>query len=92
MAQCLRITFKNLFERVSIADLDEDELRVLELTMGKYMKFRIEQLNEQGNDELIKECRKRSGDESLDNAGAAAFILKEIWKTTRETHRIRVIK
>ena len=88
----MRITFKNLFERVSIADLDEDELRVLELTMGKYMKFRIEQLNEQGNDELIKECRKRSGDESLDNAGATAFILKEIWKTTRETHRIRVIK
>ncbi len=81
-----------LEERVSIADLDEDELRVLELTMGKFMRYRLDQLNEQGNDELLKECRERSGDESLDDAGASVFVLKEIWKRLRETHRLRVVK
>jgi hypothetical protein len=81
-----------LEERVSIADLNEHELRTLQLVMGKYMKFRIEQLSEQGNDELLKECRKRSGDKSLDDAGASVFVLTEIWKQLRETHKIRVVK
>ena len=81
-----------LQERVSIADLNEDELRTLQLVMGKYMKFRIEQLSEQGNDELLKECREKSGNKSLDDAGASEFILKMIWKRVRETHKIRVVK
>ena len=81
-----------LEERVSIDDLDEHELRTLQLVMGKYMKFRIDQLNEQGNRKLLKECREKSGDESLDDAGAAVFVLKEIWKQMQETLRIRVVK
>ena len=81
-----------LEERVSIADLKEHELKTLQLVMGRYMKFRIEQLSEKGNDELLKECRERSGDESMDDAGASVFVLKEIWKQLRETHKIRVVK
>ena len=81
-----------LEERVGVADLNEDELRVVELTMGKFMKYRLEQLSEQGNDELLKECRERSGDKSLDDAGASVFLLKEIWTHIRETHRLRVVK
>ncbi len=81
-----------LEERVSIADLNEDELRVLELTMGKFMKYRLEQLNEQGNDDLLKECRKRSGDEYLDDAGASVFVLKGICDRLRQTHKMRVVK
>jgi len=61
---------------VSIADLNEGELQTLQLVMGRYMKYRIEQLSEQGNDELLKECRERSGDKSLDDAGASVFILR----------------
>jgi hypothetical protein len=79
-------------ELVSIADLNEHELKTLQLVMGKYMKFRLEQLNEQGNDKLLNECRERSGDKSLDDSEAGALILKEIWKRLRETHRIRVAK
>jgi hypothetical protein len=60
--------------------------------MGKFMKYMLGQLNEQGNIELLKECRDRSGDESLDDADASVFILKVIWKNLRETHRIRVVK
>jgi hypothetical protein len=81
-----------LEERVSIADMDENELKTLQLVMGKYMKYRLDQLNEQGNYKLLNECRDRSGDESLDDKGATAFILSEICKQLRETHRLRVVK
>ena len=65
---------------VSIADLDKDELRVLELVHGKYIKHRLSQLTEQGRIELLEECRKRSSDKSMDDAGVAVFILRELWK------------
>ena len=81
-----------LEERVSIADLNENELKTFQLVMGKYMKYRLDLLNEQGNYELLKKCLGRSGDESLDDTGAAAFILRDRWQRLRETHRLRVVK
>jgi hypothetical protein len=59
--------------------------------MGRYMKFRLAELSGHGNDKLLKEFLQRSGDDSFDDAGAASFILKEIWSHIRATHRIRVI-
>jgi hypothetical protein len=79
-------------ERFGIADLKENELQTLQLLMGKYMKFRIEQLKEQGNRELLKECQKRSGEDSMEDIDAAAYILKEIWVRIRETAKLRVVK
>jgi len=79
-------------ERFSIADLGEDEIRTLELVMGRYMKFRPAELSGKGNDELLQECRKKFGDESMDESVAGSFILKEIWSQIRETHRIRAVK
>jgi hypothetical protein len=78
--------------RVSIADLKEHEFKALELIQGKYIKYLLDQMTNEGNDELLKECRKRSGDESLDDVNASIFILREIWKQLRETHKLRVIK
>jgi hypothetical protein len=66
--------------RVSVADLDEDEFRVLELSQGRYMNYRLANLSEEGNDELLRECRELSGDDSLDDAGASAFILRLLWR------------
>ena len=34
-----------LAEKVGTADLGEDELRVLELTLGKYIRYRLDQLD-----------------------------------------------
>ena len=47
---------------------------------GRYIKYRIDQLTEQGSNELLEECRERSGDKSMDDAGVAVFILKKLWK------------
>ena len=78
--------------RVSIANLVEHEIRVLELALGKYLKYRLEQLSEVGNDELIKECTAISGKESLNEIETATVILKEVWNRLRETHKLRIIK
>jgi hypothetical protein len=80
-----------LEERVSTADLDEDELRVLELTLGKYIRHRLDQFDVGINKEIVKDCLARSG-ESLDDIDAATVIIKELWKRLRETHGLRVVK
>jgi hypothetical protein len=80
------------YKWVNFALPQPEELRILELVQGKYLKYRLDQLTEQGNDDLLRECRERSGDKSMDDVGASAFILREIWKQLRETHQLRVIK
>lgn len=72
--------------------MDEHELKTLQLVLGKYMKYRLDRLNEKGNDALLKECIERSCNESLDDTGAAAFILQLIWERLKEPHRLRVVK
>jgi len=80
-----------LVEKVGTADLDEDELRVLELTLGKYIRYRLDQLDVGVNQKLMKDCLSKSG-ESLDEVDAATVIIKELWNRLRETHRLRAVK
>jgi hypothetical protein len=80
-----------LAEKVGTADLGEDELRVVELTLGKYIQYRLDQLDAGINQELMKECLAKSG-ESLDEVDAATVILRELWERLRETHKLRVVK
>jgi len=79
-------------ERFSIANLDENEIRTLELVMGRYMKFKLAELSGRGNDDLFKECREKFGDQSMDDADAPSSILKEVWKQIKEAHRLRFVK
>jgi len=80
-----------LAERVGTADLDEDELRVLELALGKYIRYRLDQLDVGVNKKLMKDCLSKSG-ESLDEVDAATVIIRELWNRLQETHRLRVVK
>ncbi len=80
-----------LAERVGTADLDEDEFRVLELTLGKYIQHRLDQMDVAVNKRLMKDCLEKSG-KSLDEVDAATVIIKELWKRLRETHRLRAVK
>ena len=74
------------------ANLSEDEVQVIEAVLAKFLNQRLEGLDEKVNDELLKECKERSGDNSLDDAGASGFILKELWKRLRETHKLRIVE
>jgi len=77
--------------RVNTANLDEDEFRVVELTLGKYIRYRLDQMDVDVNETLMKDCLVKAG-ESLNEVDAATVILKEFWNRLRETHRLRVIK
>ena len=80
-----------LVERVGTADLEENEFRVIELTLGKYIRHRLDQMDVGVNQKLMKDCLKKSG-KSLNEIDAATVIIKELWKRLRETHRLRVAK
>ncbi len=44
------------------------------------------------NETLRDDCISRSGRSTVDNADAAAAILKEVWDRLKETHKLRVVK
>ena len=80
-----------LAERVGTADLDEDEFRVLELTLGKLIRYKLDQLDVGVKTELMKDCLVKAG-EPLNEVDAATVIIKELWNRLRKTHRLRVVK
>ena len=80
-----------LTEKVSAADLDENEFRVLELILGKYIRHRLDQMDIGVNKDLMKDCADKSG-ESLDEIDAATVILKALWQRLVATHRLRVVQ
>ena len=81
-----------LDDRVRAANLDENGLIKLQLGLGKYLWYLIENQTEIVNDELLADCIKQSGNETLDEAEAAYYILEKIWSRLRETHRLRIVK
>ena len=80
-----------LAERVGTADLDENEFRVLELTMGKIIRYKLDNADFDVNKELMDDCIAKAK-EPLNEVDAATVILKELWNRLRETHRLRAVK
>ena len=81
-----------LDDRVRTANLDEDGIVVLQLALGKYLRYLIDNQSEDVNEKLLRDCIKQSGNETLDEDEAALYILKELWNRLRETHRLRAVK
>ena len=72
--------------------MDEDGLLVLPLALGKYLRYLLKNQSEDVNRKLLKDCIKQSGNETLDEAEAASYILKKLWKSLQDTHKLRVVK
>ena len=81
-----------LDDRARTANLDEDGVLVLQLALGKYLRSLLENQSEDVNKKLFKDCVKHSGNQTLDEAEAPLYILKELWNRLQETHRLRVAK
>ena len=52
-----------LDDRVRTANLDEDGLAVVQLALGKYLCYLIDNQSVDANKTLLKDCIKRSGNE-----------------------------
>ena len=77
--------------RVSVANLEEDEIRVLELTLGRYLQYRLHQLNDDRFKQLKDDCLSMT-DGHAGEIDEAQTVLKTVWKVLSETHKLRVIK
>ena len=81
-----------LDDGVRVANLDENGLIVLQLGLGRYLRYLIDKQSATVREKLMADCIKQSGNETLDEAEAASYILREIWNRLRETHKLRVVK
>ena len=78
--------------RVKTANLDENGLLILQLGLGKYLRYLIDNQSEDVNEKLMKDCIKQSGNETFDEAEAASYILKELRDRLGQTHKLRAVK
>jgi len=78
--------------RVGIADLEEDEMLTLELTLGRYLQYRLAQLNDKRFQQLKEDCQSITDDEYPAEIDEAQTILRTVWKILRDTHRLRSVK
>ena len=76
--------------KVDLSKMDEGELVNLHFTFGVFIRNQFGLWNE--NTDLLNDCRKLSGIDFMNADDAAAFIMEELWKRLRKTHRLRAVK
>ena len=78
--------------RVGIADLEEDETLTLELTLGRYLQYRLAQLNDDRLKELTDDCLSMKDRGYPAEIDEAQTILRTVWKILGDTDRLRNVK
>ena len=76
--------------KVDLSKMDEGELINLHFTFGVFIRNQFGLWNE--NDDLLNDCRELSGVTFMHPDDAAAFIIEELWKRLRKTHKLRAVK
>lgn len=80
----------SLKERTRIANMAETELVSLQVPLGEFITNNFGLWY--GNPRLIASCRFLSKNPRLTPDMAAEFIIRRLWLSLRNTHKIRVIK
>ena len=76
--------------KVDLSKMDEGELVNLHFTFGVFIRNQFGLWND--NADLLNDCRKLSDIDFMNADDAAAFIMEELWKRLRKTHRLRAVK
>ena len=80
----------HLKDRTLMANLREEEVAPLQLTLGLYIK---EKLDVWSKDTLFFDsCVAAAEKENLDKTNMPMVFIKMLWKKLRDTHRLRVVK
>ncbi len=80
----------SLRERIQIADMEEDQWTLSDEPMVLFIAHRLR--DRPYFKELMKDCIAQTGNDSLDEVQAAAFIIKELWRKLRDTHKLKVVE
>ena len=76
--------------KVDLSKMDEGELINLHFTFGVFIRNQFGLWNE--NVDLLNDCRELSGVTFMHPDDSAAFIIEELWKRLRKTHKMRAVK
>ncbi|UCG06965.1 MAG: putative molybdenum carrier protein [Desulfobacterales bacterium] len=78
-----------LKDKTSLANMAEADLIKLHFSLGLYVRNRFFYAK---NEILLESCRYVAQDKYLHWSQAPMLIIKELWKTLRETHKLRIVK
>jgi len=89
--QAVEILIKDmtLFDKTSIARMEEHELDGIHLSLGSYIRTAFGLWA--GNEALLQDCRSKSDKDDLHENEAPSFIIKALWKQLRKTHVLRIL-
>jgi len=80
----------HLKDRILMANLREEEIAPLQLSLGLYIK---EKLDVWSKDQLFFDsCVAAAENENLDKTNMPMVFIRLLWKKLRDTHRLRVVK
>jgi hypothetical protein len=79
-----------LKNRSTMANLREEELPSLQLTLGLYIKRLLDQWPQ--DEAFAASCIAASREEGMDESSLTMVMIKKLWKKLKETHRLRVVK
>jgi hypothetical protein len=80
----------SLRERTGIANMEEDQWTLSDEPIVLFIAHRLKE--RPVFKKLMNDCIAKSGNDSLNELQAAAFIVKELWRKLRQTHKLRVVK
>jgi hypothetical protein len=80
----------SLKNRTAMANLREEELPSLQLTLGLYIKRRLDQWPY--DEAFAASCIAAAREEGMDESNLSIVMIRKLWKKLKETHRLRVVK
>ena len=84
------ISDMTLDEKVRMANLDKEELRVITYSLSIFIRNQFFRKDE--NKGLFKSCRAVSDNKNLNESEAALVIIEKLWEKLRKNHKLRVVK
>jgi hypothetical protein len=80
----------HLKDRTLMANLREEEIAPLQLTLGLYIKKKLDIWSQDAT--LYHSCVTAAEKEKLDKSNLPMVLIKMMWKKLKDTHRLRVVK
>jgi hypothetical protein len=84
------ISEMHLKDRTLLANLREEEIAPLQLTLGLYIKKKLDIWLK--DETLSHSCMQAAKKKNMDTSNMPMVIIKLMWKKLRDTHRLRVVK
>lgn len=80
----------HLKDRTLMANLREEDIAPLQLTLGLYIKKKLDIWSRDAA--LYQSCVAAAEKENLDKSNLPMVLIKMMWKKLKDTHRLRVVK